>query len=96
MTLTILMALGAYRLFRLQALDDLPPLVWLRTRVQDATAERFGEEWADGWACAWCSGFYWSALTVLVTMSFTDVPLPALQILAVSTIVGFLGSKLDA
>lgn len=95
MILTLLMSLAAYRVWRLLALDDLPPLVKARTRFQDAIAERHGDDWADGIACPFCSGFWVSLVVVVVTASIHPVPLPALQVLAVSAIVGFLGMKLE-
>lgn len=95
LALCILMALAAYRIFRLLAVDDFPPIVWARDRVDDWIAERFGDEWADGLTCGWCLGAWCSFAVVGLTDAFTSVPLVGLQLGAVSTIVGILGSKVD-
>jgi len=95
LALCILMALAAYRIFRLLAVDDFPPIVWARDRVDDWIAETVGDEWADGLTCPWCLGAHISFAVVALTDAFASVPLVGLQLAAVSTIVGILGSKVD-
>lgn len=83
MTLFILMALAAYRLFRLVALDT----------ITEPARKRFKPDGKMGLfiSCPWCAGAWISFGTVAVTAQCANVPLPILQALAVSCVVGFLG-----
>lgn len=94
LALCILMALAAYRLWRLFALDSWPPV----KRARDWLEEQEGPGWyvvAELVFCAWCGGAWISFAVVGLTDAFTSVPLVGLQIAAVSTIVGWLGSELQ-
>lgn len=95
MLLLTLLALAAYRLYRLLALDTLPPLVWARKHTEDFLQEHLGDDWADGLTCPWCLGFWCAVVVVWCVDVFVVVPLPALQIAAVSCIVGLIGANLD-
>ncbi len=88
--LLVLMSLAAYRLWRLLAVDELPPFMWLREKFTAAVERRFGAAWSLGVSCPWCSGAHISFLTVWVTTWFTSVPLPVLQAGAVSVVVGLI------
>lgn len=89
------MALGAYRIYRFVALDTWPPVVWLRKRIETWLAETLGDDWADALTCPWCLGAWVSIVVVTGVQMFVSVPLPFLQILAVSCIVGLIGANLD-
>jgi hypothetical protein len=88
----VLMALAAYRITRFFTLDDLPVLAAPRRRATSVISERFGEDWSDGIVCAWCIGVWVSIGIVAVTAQLTNVPLPVLQALAVSTVVGLIAT----
>lgn len=84
-----LMALAAYRAWRLLALDTI------LDRPREALLERMGDKTADFISCPWCAGAWLSAGVLAVTAQFTSVPLPFLQWAAVSALVGLIGSNLD-
>lgn len=92
----LLATLAAYRAWRLWALDDLPPVERARDVVWEATARRFGADWADGWTCVWCSGF-WACVAVFAAVDVAgwSVPAPPVQVAAASTVVGLIGSNVD-
>lgn len=92
MTLLAVLTLAAYRLWRLLARDDWPPVVWFR----DGFDERFdGTFVADGFYCPWCLGAWVSFAVVSVATLFVSVPVPVITALAVSTLVGLIGSEID-
>lgn len=94
--LWLLATLAAYRLWRLLALDDLPYLSDVRERFEDWLDVRAGNRWAAGVACPWCSGF-WCCVAVFSALTWwVSVPLIAVQIAAASTVVGLIGSRMDA
>lgn len=88
--LFVLMSLAAYRLWRLVAVDKLPPIMWARERFEAAVDRRFNAVWADGVTCPWCSGAWVSALVVGAVWCVRPLTLPALWFAAVSTTVGLL------
>lgn len=88
--LFILLTLTAYRVTRLIALDDLPPLVAVRDRFTEVVSRRHGADWASGIGCAWCSGFWVSCAVVGAVWHFRSLPLPGLWFCAVSAAVGML------
>ena len=91
-----LSTLAAYRLWRLLALDTLPPVAKLRGRIIDAADRRGWDEWADGIGCPWCLGF-WCCVAVFVvvnvTYPYSPWPLLVVQIAAASTVVGIIGGS---
>lgn len=91
----VLISLASYRLFRLVALDTLPPLARLRTWGEVKITAHFSDAWADGITCPWCAGAWTTAIVVVVTDLFASVPLPGLQWAAAGTVVGLIGSNLD-
>lgn len=93
--LFVLVVLAVYRVTRFLALDDLPPLVWVRNRFEDAVATRHGSDWSSGLMCFWCSGFWVTCAVVTTVWAFRPLPLPGLWYLAVSAAVGLLGMKLE-
>lgn len=84
----VIVTLGAYRLWRFLAVDDLPPVVWVRDRFELGIANRFGNEWASGVTCPWCSGWWASCIAVGALWAYRSLPLPALWFAAVSAVVG--------
>lgn len=86
----VLEALAAYRLYRLLAVDDLPPVATARDWIVRKVDKAHGDEWAHGLECPWCLGFWCSLLVVGLLDLAVSVPLPALQVAAVSTLVGLL------
>lgn len=93
--LFVLLCLAAYRVWRFFALDTLPPLVAARDNLQLWVADRHGDDWADGLACVWCSGWWVCCAVVGITWSFVPLPMPGLWFLSVSAAVGLLGMKLE-
>lgn len=99
----VLVVLASYRLTRLVTLDDFPPLSasrrWLGQRwgwdVENLDRVRYpdGVKWFEAVLCSWCIGFWISAALVGSLAQVRDVPLPVLQVLACSTVVGFLGAR---
>lgn len=87
---TALLALAAYRLWRLLAVDDLPPLADARTRLWHAVEARWGPRWADGLECGWCTGTWVAFATVAAWHAHAGLAHPWLQALAVATLVGLL------
>lgn len=94
--LFVLMSLAAYRAYRLLSVDEFPPLSGPRHRLEDYIEERWGGDWADGIACPWCMGSWCAIATVLIVDAVTSVVLPGLQVLAVATVVGIIGSQVDS
>lgn len=93
--LFVLLCFAAYRAWRFFAVDDLPPLVAVRDRLEGVVARRLGDGWASGVACPWCSGFWISAAVVAITWSFVPLPLPGLWFLAVTAVVGLVAMRLE-
>lgn len=93
MTLPLLFALSslaAFRLWRLLAVDRLPPLMWPRDRLEAFVDRRFGTVWADGITCPHCSGSWVAFAVVAAVWACHPLPLPALWFGAVAASVGFL------
>lgn len=89
LALTVLLALAAFRAMHFVADDTLPlvarPREWLE-------GTRFGQSaWGDVFQCYWCAGAWLSIAAVWVADYYTSVPLPGLQVLAVSGLVGVGG-----
>lgn len=94
--LLILLALATYRIWRLLALDLVT--ADLRVRLfgsRDGSMSIRHPMLLEMWECPWCLGFYLSIVVVMSTNLLIDFPLPALYVLATSTIVGFLGARLE-
>lgn len=93
--LFVLVVLGAYRLWRFLALDDLPPLVWVRDGFEGFIDRHFGPEWSSGVSCPWCSGWWASCIAVGVVWHFRPLPLPLLWMAAVSALVGLVAMLVE-
>lgn len=93
--LFVVVSLASYSAWRLLAIDDLPPVVWARNRALDVIRDRFGPEWERGVACAWCSGFWISAIVVGVVWWLHPLALPGLWFVAVRVVMGMLSRLLD-
>lgn len=88
LTLFVLMSLAAFRVTRLIVADKLTE--GLRDRLNPEGG------WAYFVTCYWCAGAWVSVLVVLTVDVFdVSVPLPGLQVLAVSSVVGLIGANLD-
>lgn len=73
-----LLVLGSYRVTRLLNRDSITRPLWRRT-----------PSWlASGWFCPWCLGFWVSLGLVLAVRQTVNVEV-AVEVLAVSTGVGF-------
>jgi len=93
--LVVFTSLAAYRLWRLLAVDELPPLMWARFKLIGVIERRHGAYWAAGVKCPWCSGSWVAVGTVAVVWHYLSLPLPALWFAAVSVVVGALAQWLD-
>jgi hypothetical protein len=99
--LALIIAAGAaYRLTRLWTAEDFPPVVAIRTLLQEhlqegAIAADKGEHPLDAltW-CPWCAGFWITAAVVAATSSPALAPLwkPLATTLALSAAVGKLSA----
>lgn len=89
----VIVSLAAYRIWRFLFLDDFPPVAGPRRRFTDFIQERFGDDWADGVSCPYCSGT-WVALG---TFALYDSTGPGFwwYALAVAAVVGIAGGQLD-
>lgn len=88
--LFVLASLTSYRLWRLWALDDLPPAQWVRERVERLVDRWFGAEWAAGVVCSWCVGFHICVAVWLAVWHTHPLPLPWLWPAAMSTALGLM------
>lgn len=88
--LFVLTSLAAFRVWRLLAADKLPPIMWLRDRLENTVDRRFGVVWADGVTCPWCTGSWVAFAVVAAVWAVRPLPLPALWFAAVAAAVGFL------
>lgn len=84
----LLTTLAAYRIWRLLAVDEFPPIETARERFEVWITNRFGAEWAAGISCPWCSGAWVSIAVVSAVWAVHPLPLPALWYPAVSAGVG--------
>lgn len=91
----VLACAAAYRLWRLLAHDDLPPMVRIRDWFERVVDARFGASWAAGVRCAACSGAWCSFGVVGVVWYWRPLPLPALWFGAVSTVVILVAQRDD-
>lgn len=99
----IVQVLAAYRLTRLLQVDDLPPLPDLREKLGIAQAEAEGstlrgrllKEFAYGFNCPWCLGFWVSVGVLVANAAFPALWRPLASALALSAVVGHLRTKLD-
>lgn len=91
MLAVVLVALTSYRITRLLARDEFPPIKLGRTRI----AERFG---AESWqaylsTCTWCTGVWVSGAVTAATWATVGVALPPLTWGAAAATTGWLASK---
>lgn len=93
--LLVVIPLATYRAWRLLFVDDFPPIAGPRRRFTDWVQERWGDDWADGIACPWCSGAWVSIAATAIAAWFIPVPIPVAYALAVSAVVGIIGGQLD-
>lgn len=85
--LFVLMALFAYRVYRLVGLDTITQP--LRDRWEP------DGKLGDFVTCPWCAGFWISVATVSIVAQVVVVQLPVLQAGAVSCVVGLVGGNLE-
>jgi len=77
----LIIALAAYRLSSLVALDDGPFYVFRRIRIALETAAEkhpFWDMFADGWHCRFCTGVWFS---VLLGLAWYCSPSPDIHVL---------------
>lgn len=88
---TLILGLAAFRLWRLAAVDSITEPLHGRILAMKSPA---GQWFSSMWHCPWCLGFH---LSIVVWALWTYLPAigqPICMILAISTLVGFIG-KLD-
>lgn len=100
----VVQAAAAYRITRLVQEDQLPPLPWLRRRMNEVAAAdlndismgaRVREELIYMVNCPWCLGF-WVSVAVLAADALTPrLWRPLATALALSAAVGLARTKLD-
>lgn len=86
----VVVCLAAFRITRFVTTDDWPPIQRLRNRLLERWS---GTGWDVGLECPWCIGFWVSAALTFALAQLLSIPLPALYALAVSSVVGFIGSR---
>lgn len=97
-------AAAAYRLTRLVQEDELPPLPWLRRKMNDVVTRDLHDSSVGATVrdeliymvnCPWCLGF-WVAVAVLLADHLTPrLWRPLATALALSAAVGLARTKLD-
>lgn len=89
----ILLCLAVYRLSRLIAIDEFPPMMLFRARV----AERWGDKSWQAYLseCPWCVSMWIGAPIVLVTALLSSLPVPPLVWFVASAVTGLV-HNLDA
>jgi hypothetical protein len=97
----VLLSLAAYRLQRIVTLDEWPPSEAFRDWVEKRTGAASG--WSTLFTCSWCFGAYVSAAAAALAHLFVvdmlsgkvhnRVGVLVMLGLAVSTVVGYAGSK---
>lgn len=93
-------AAAAYRITRLIQEDQLPPLPWLRQRMNDAMVAavppgRLSTELVYMVNCPWCLGFWVSVAVLAADAIAPRVWRPLATALALSAAVGLARTKLD-
>lgn len=90
----VLISLASYRVTRLVARDEFPPLAVQRERI---AAKWPGDSWQVYLSrCSWCVGVYVSGIVTLLTWVVVDLPVPLLWWLAAATVVGFVAETVEA
>ena len=88
--LWLLATLASYRLWRLLALDEVlaSQRIWF--------VEHLPPKYEEAIYCSWCLGF-WCCVVTFVTIDYLgySIPLPLVQIAASSSIVGWVGARVD-
>jgi hypothetical protein len=79
--LFLLLVGASYRIYRFIGRDDITE--GMRLRLSDSVRMPL--------SCAWCAGFYCSAIVVAFYWAIYGLPVPVLWALAVSTAVGLIG-----
>jgi hypothetical protein len=82
----VVIALVAFRLWRLFALDTITQP--LRDRLPD---EGWLYEW---WSCPWCATPYWAAIIYALWTVYPTFMTPVLVIGAAAAVAGLIGAKL--
>jgi hypothetical protein len=88
--------LAVYRVWRIVALDDFPPVASIRERLILFIHARHDARWGQGFiSCSWCSGTWISFGGVgLVWWLYPGgLPLPGVWFLAVATVIGRMASR---
>jgi hypothetical protein len=96
----LVLALAAFRTWRLLALDTLPPLVRLRSWLVQADwfqdKQVFGRPLLEEWlSCAWCFGLWASAGWYICWLEWPRATIYAAAPLALSAAVGICASLLS-
>lgn len=90
------LSLAAYRVYRLLAIDDLPPMTRAREWVIQRWKGAGDEHWHTGITCRWCLGSVVGAALVAGYAQVVSVRLPGIYALAVCTLIGLVGRFDDA
>lgn len=82
----ILLTLAAFRIQRFVTTDEFPPSIWFRKQTEwNAHLEKHFQ-------CSWCFGSIATWIIFAIAAQSLNIPLPALQAVAASSLVGYLGS----
>lgn len=86
-----LLSLTAYRLQRIVTTDSWPISRWFRMSIY----RRFGGDsaWYDFFTCGWCFGWYCTLAVFAISTLWLNVPLPVLQALAATAVVGQIAQR---
>lgn len=90
----VIVSLAAYRAWRLIFVDDFPPIAGPRRRFTDFVQERWGDDWADGISCPFCSGTWVALAATTLYDAHATLPVGFLwYALAVAAVVGIIGGN---
>lgn len=94
---TALLALAAYRVFRLLASDVIldRPREWLLGTIEDNGERAHREYWADFLTCAWCCGAWCAFAWWLAFLVFPHGTVVVAVLFALSAAVGAVAHVLD-
>ncbi len=96
-----LLALAAYRVWRLAAVDTFPPIEWLRNRIvwyrepDDDSMWHQREAVAEFLKCPWCSGAWIVLAWWVAWLAWPHGIVVAAVPFAVSAVVGLVAKNLD-
>jgi hypothetical protein len=88
-----LLTLFAYRAQRIVTTDSWPPTHWFHVKLRDRFGTADQSAVSDFFTCGWCFGFFSTLAVFSLATLWLNVPLPVLQAIAATTVVGQLAQR---